>query len=299
MKKILFTLLFSALFLTLNSCIAMKNDVDMAKSELRAETNQSLKDEVDKLNASLNKIEKVLKNNFGISFSDLEELRKAITELNKRIDSLDLKVQKSTGVAEQLAALEKKIADNEKEIANLKKEIEDLRKLIPSDPNKCQINLLKNEEENYKDLVNYTKNQNNPVKARKCWEDYAKKWPESRKCDVTFWTGETYFMEKSYNKVIETLQPIERNYPGCVQIESSYFKIAFSLFHTGKVDVANAVLQTMKEKFPKSASSDKVKELEKLIQSKMPKKTAPAKKAEPPKKAPAKQQTKTPAKTKK
>ena len=327
MKKILFITLFSALFLTLNSCIAMKNDVDMAKSELRAETTakmkileenvtknvtQSLKEEVEKLNARLDEIEKtqqtdkqMQKNKIDLSFNNLEELRETIKELNNRIDSVDLTAQKSNLVQEQLTALEKKIAENEAELAQLKENINSqIEGLKPVDKftvtKEGAIRLPESESKSYNQLVEYTKSENcDPAIARKAWEAYAEKWSESRKCDVTFWTGETYYMEKSYNKAIETLQPIEKTYPGCPKIERSYLHIAFSLFHIGKVEVANAIFESMKEKFPQSAFPDEVKELEKLINSKMPKKAAPAKKAEPAKKAPAKQQTKTPTKTKK
>ena len=327
MKKFLLITLFSALFLTLNSCIAMKNDVDMAKSELRAETTakmkileenvtknvtQSLKEEVEKLNARLDEIEKtqqtdkqMQKNKIDLSFNNLEELRETIKELNNRIDSVDLTAQKSNLVQEQLTALEKKIAENEAELAQLKENINSqIEGLKPVDKftvtKEGAIRLPESESKSYNQLVEYTKSENcDPAIARKAWEAYAEKWSESRKCDVTFWTGETYYMEKSYNKAIETLQPIEKTYPGCPKIERSYLHIAFSLFHIGKVEVANAIFESMKEKFPQSAFPDEVKELEKLINSKMPKKAAPAKKAEPAKKAPAKQQTKTPAKTKK
>ena len=316
MKKILFITLFPVLFLTLNSCIAMKNDVDMAKSELRAETTakmkileenvaKSVQDEIAKLNARLDEIEKsqqaekqMQKNKIDLSFNNLEELRETIKELNNRIDSVDLTAQKSTVIAEQLAAVEKKIAEDESELARLKEEINSqIEGLKPVDKftvtKEGVIKLPESSEKSYNQLVEYTKSENcDPAIARKAWEAFADKWPETRKCDVTFWTGETYYMEKSYNKAIETLQPIEKTYPGCPKIERSYLHIAFSLFHTGKVEVANAILESMKQKFPQPAFPDEVKELEKLIQSKMPKKAAPAK-------TPAKQQTKTPAKTKK
>ena len=316
MKKILFITLFPVLFLTLNSCIAMKNDVDMAKSELRAETTakmkileenvaKSVQEEIAKLNARLDEIEKaqqtekqMQKNKIDLSFNNLEELRETIKELNNRIDSVDLTAQKSTVIAEQLAAVEKKIAEDETELARLKEEINSqIEGLKPVDKftvtKEGVIKLPESSEKSYNQLVEYTKSENcDPAIARKAWEAFADKWPETRKCDVTFWTGETYYMEKSYNKAIETLQPIEKTYPGCPKIERSYLHIAFSLFHTGKVEVANAILESMKQKFPQPAVPDEVKELEKLIQSKMPKKAAPAK-------TPAKQQTKTPAKTKK
>ena len=323
MKKILFITLFPVLFLTLNSCIAMKNDVDMAKSELRAETTakmkileenvaKSVQDEIAKLNARLDEIEKsqqaekqMQKNKIDLSFNNLEELRETIKELNNRIDSVDLTAQKSTVIAEQLASVEKKIAEDESELARLKEEINSqIEGLKPVDKftvtKEGVIKLPESSEKSYNQLVEYTKSENcDPAIARKAWEAFADKWPETRKCDVTFWTGETYYMEKSYNKAIETLQPIEKTYPGCPKIERSYLHIAFSLFHTGKVEVANAILESMKQKFPQPAFPDEVKELEKLIESKMPKKAVPAKKAEPAKKTPAKQQTKTPAKTKK
>ncbi len=320
MKKfLLFTLLF-VVFLFLNSCIAMKDDVDMAKSELRAETTakmkileenvtknvtQSLKEEVEKLNARLDEIEKtqqtekqMQKNKIDLSFNNLEELRETIKELNQRIDNVDMTAQKNSLFSEQISALEKKIAENEAELAllkeNLNSQIENLKPVDKFTVTKDgAIRLPDSESKSYNQLVEYTKSGNcDPAIARKAWETYADKWSESRKCDVDFWIGETYYMEKSYNKAIETLQPIEKTYPGCPKIERSYLHIAFSLYHIGKVDVANAILESMKQKFPKPAFPDEVKELEKLINSKMPKKAAPAK-------TPAKQQTKTPSKTKK
>ena len=321
MKKFLLFPLFFAAFFSLNSCIAMKDDVDMAKSELRAETTakmkileenvaKSVKDEIAKLNARLDEIEKsqqaekqMQKNKIDLSFNNLEELRETIKELNNRIDSVDLTAQKSTVIAEQLASVEKKIAEDETELAKLKEEINaQIEGLKPVDKftvtKEGVIKLPENSEKSYNQLVEYTKSENcDPAIARKAWETFSDKWPETRKCDVAFWTGETYYMEKSYNKAIETLQPIEKTYPGCAKIERSYLHIAFSLFHIGKVEVANAILESMKEKFPQPAFPDEVRELEKLINSKMPKKTAPAK-TKAPAKQPAKQQTKTPAKAK-
>ena len=332
MKKFLLFPLFFAVFFSLNSCIAMKNDIDMAKSELRAETTakmkileenvtknvtQSLKEEVAKLNVRLDEIEKsqqtekqMQKNKIDLSFNNLEELRETIRELNKRIDNVDMTAQKNSLFSEQIAALDKKIAGNGQELAQLKENMNSqIENLKPVDKftvtKEGAVRLPESESKSYNQLVEYTKSENcDPAIARKAWEVYADKWSESRKCDVTFWTGETYYMEKSYNKAIETLQPIEKTYPGCPKIERSYLHIAFSLFHTGKVEVANAIFESMKEKFPQSAFPDEVKELEKLINSKMPKKAAPAKNqpqtpAKQQTKTPAKQQTKTPAKTKK
>lgn len=321
MKKSFLFPFFFAVFFSLNSCIAMKNDVDMAKTELRAETTakmkileenvtknvtQTLKDEVTKLNARLDEIEKtqqtekqMQKNKIDLSFNNLEELRETIKELNQRIDNVDMTAQKNSLLSEQITALDKKIAENEQELAllkeNMNSQIENLKPVDKFTVTKEGIvRLPESESKSYNQLVEYTKSENcDPAIARKAWETYSEKWSESRKCDVTFWIGETYYMEKSYNKAIETLQPIEKTYPGCPKIERSYLHIAFSLFHIGKVEVANAILESMKQKFPQPAFPDEVKELEKLINSKMPKKAAPAKKA------PAKQQTKTPAKTKK
>lgn len=316
MKRILFVPLFLVIFVTLNSCIAMKDDVDMAKSELRAETTakmkileenvaKSVQEEIAKLNMRLDEIEKsqqtekqMQKNKIDLSFNNLEELRETIKELNNRIDSVDLTAQKSTVIAEQLASVEKRIAEDEQEITRLKEEINaQIEGLKPVDKftvtKEGLVRLPESSERSYNQLVEYTKSENcDPAIARKAWETYADKWSENRKCDVAFWIGETYYMEKSYNKAIETLAPIEKTYPGCAKIERSYLHIAFSIFYIGQIEKSAAILESMKEKFPQPAFPDEVKELEKLINSKMPKKAAPAK-------TPAKQQTKTPAKTKK
>ena len=310
MKKILLFPLFFALFCFLNSCIAMKSDVDMAKSEISAETTakmrileenvtKSVREEIAKLNVRLNEIEKSQqaekqkqKNQIDLSFNNLEELRETIKELNNRIDNIDLASQKNSRFSDQISALNKKIADNEQELVRLKEttnsQIEDLKPVekftITKEGN---VRLPDSEGKSYNQLVDYTKSGNcDPAIARKAWETFADKWPDSsKKCDVTFWIGETYFMEKSYNKTIETLRSIEKSYPNCKKIEESYLKIAFSLYYIGKVDYAIEILKSMKEKFPQSAFPDEVKELEKLTISKMStKKTAP---------------TKTPAKAKK
>ena len=69
MKKFFSLLSLLLVMLILNSCIAMKEDVDMAKSQLSAETTakikileenlmKSVKEEVAKLNARIDEIEK-------------------------------------------------------------------------------------------------------------------------------------------------------------------------------------------------------------------------------------------------
>ena len=231
MKKFFLFPLFFAVFFFLNSCIAMKNDVDMAKTELRAETTAkmkileenvtknvtlSLKEEVAKLNARLDEIEKtqqtekqMQKNKIDLSFNNLEELRETIKELNHRIDNVDMTAQKNSLLSEQINALEKKIAENETELAQLKENMNSqLENLKPVDKftvtKEGAVRLPENSEKSYNQLVEYTKSENcDPAIARQAWETFADKWPETRKCDVTFWTGETYYMEKSYNKAIQ------------------------------------------------------------------------------------------------
>ena len=336
MKNFLFFPLFLAVFCLLNSCIAMKSDVDMAKSEISAETTakmrileenvtKSVRGEIAKLNARLDEIEKSQqaekqkqKNQIDLSFNNLEELRETIKELNNRIDNIDLSSHKNSRFSDQITALNKKIAENEQELSKMKEniysQIEDLKPVEKFTITKDgKVRLPESEGKSYNQLVEYTKSGNcDPAIARKAWETYAEKWSESRKCDVTFWIGETYYMEKSYNKAIETLVPIEKTYPGCAKIERSYLHTAFSIFYIGQTEKSAAILESLKQKFPQSAFPDEVKELEKLIKSKMPKKAktqaqpktpakaAPAKTpAKQQTKTPAKQQTKTPAKTKK
>ncbi|MBR6244479.1 hypothetical protein IKR20_02765 [bacterium] len=305
---VLITLMISA-----TSCIALREDVDVAKSQLQADMTVKDKlleekitkivaEEIDKISRKLAEFEssqqkdkQAQTNKIDLSFSTMDELRETIKELNNRIDNVDMTAQKNTAFAERLDTIDRQLAVYEEQLRQMKQEIstqiDEIRPVenLTISPDGKVIKLPENVEKSYKQLVDFTQSATSGDIARRGWALFAQKWPNDHKCDVAYWNAESYFLEKNYNTAVELFYPIEKSFPGCVKIESSYLKIAFSLAYTDRAELAQSVVTSMKSQFPKSAFPDKLKELEKLIEGKLPKKKAPA--AQPSKK-PAKQPAK-------
>ncbi|HNW81629.1 MAG TPA: hypothetical protein PKG52_01940 [bacterium] len=278
--------------MSVTSCIALKKDVDAAKVENNEKikiVEDYLKEEITKINKRLDDIEKALQdeksasdNKMSLSFSTLDELKSTIKDLNSRIDMFDVKTQKGGVSSEKVLELEKRLVKYEEENEKLKKDMqiqmEDLKPVENMTVTKSgSVKLPDNEEKSYNQLVDFTKSATDGETARKGWEVYSQKFPKGRRCDVVYWTGESYFLDKSYNNAIQSFQRIEAEFESCAKLESSYIKTAFSLFYIGKADVASKVLDAVAIKFPKSAFPDQIKELKKLISDKKTK-SKPAKK---------------------
>lgn len=284
------------IMMSVTSCIALRKDVDTAKSEIKAENNAKikvmedyLKSEITKINKRLDDIEKALQNEksasdnkMSLSFTTLDELKSTIKDLNSRIDMFDVSTQKGGVSSEKVLELEKRLLKYEEENDKLKKEMqtqmEDLKPVENMTVTKSGlVKLPESEEKSYNQLVDFTKSATDGDVARKGWEVYSEKFPKGRRCDVVYWTGESYFLDKSYNNAIQSFQRIETEFESCAKLESSYIKTAFSLFYIGKEDVASKVLDAVNIKFPKSAFPDQIKELKKLISDKK-NKSKPSKK---------------------
>lgn len=280
-------LLCFVIMMSVTSCIALRKDVDTAKSEIKAENNAKikvmedyLKSEITKINKRLDDIEKALQNEksasdnkISLSFTTLDELKSTIKDLNSRIDMFDVSTQKGGVSSEKVLELEKRLVRFEEENEKLKKELaEQMEEMKPVEnmtvTKTGTVKLPESEEKSYNQLVDFTKSGTDGSVARKGWETYSQKFPKGRRCDVVYWTGESYFLEKSYNNAIQYFQRIEPEFENCAKLESSYIKTAFSLFYIGKHDVAQKVLEAVNIKFPKSAFPDQIKELTKLINDK-------------------------------
>jgi TolA-binding protein len=287
------------LILLMNSCIALRKDVDMAKSEITAENNakikvleESLKSEIAKITARLDEIEKTLQidkkaqeNKISLSFNTLDELKSTIRDINNRIDSVDIAAQQGGGLSSKVEEIEKAVKLYEEQLAKLKTEIMiQISELKPVEnltvTENGMVRLPENEEKSYNQLVDFTRSASDGSIARKGWDIYSQKWPKNRRCDLTYWMGESYFLEKSYNNAIEYFGKIESEFSTCSKLEASYIRTAFALFHIGKDDVASKVLEAMQLKFPKTSFADQIKELKKMISEKASKKKAPARQSE-------------------
>jgi TolA-binding protein len=268
----------------LNSCIALRSDVDLATEQIRAEHNAKFKaladrakTEIDNISKRLDEIEKTLQidkkaqeNKINLSFSTLDDLKSTIREINNRIDMVDITAQKGGVVQNQIAELEKQIAhlkeENAKFRENMILQLDELKPVenLTVTPNGV-VRLPEDETKSYNQLVDITRAGSDMVIARRGWEIYSQKYPKSRRCDVVYWIGETYYIEKSYKRAIDYFGRIESEFPKCQKQEATYIRTAYSLFHIGQVDVASKVLDAMTALYPKPNFGGQMKELRKMI----------------------------------
>ena len=288
-----FLRLFSLVLISMviSSCIALRKDVEVAKADIKAQQNAKMKVMEDRLVAQvakiakrLDEIEKTLKidkkaqqNKINLSFTTLDDLKATIRDINNRIDMVDVNAQKGNGVNEKIAELEKKIeaykTENEKLNDELAAKLDDLKPVENFTVTETgRVRLPDDVKKSYKQLVKFTRSNSDGVIARKAWELFSKKFENKRKCDTVYWTGETYFLEKSYNKAIEYFSQIDSKYSKCSKLEASYLRTAECLYHVGKKDIALKVLKVMKMKYPKTSFTKDIKNLEDKIK-KSPKKT--------------------------
>ncbi|MGI6394982.1 MAG: hypothetical protein ACOX2F_09715 [bacterium] len=279
----------------MSSCIALRQDIEVAKSELTAESNakmkvmeESLASELAKISGRLDEIEKTLQidkkaqeNKINLSFSSLDELKATIRDINSRIDNVDLASQRSVEFANKISELENASKSLEEQLEHLKSEMyQQIDELKPVEKltitENGVVRLSDNEEKSYNELVNFTKRGSDGAIARKGWEVFSSKWPKSRQCDVVYWIGESYYLEKSYNSAIEYFSKIEGGFKSCLKLEASYIRIAYSLHYTGKSDTALKILEAMQVKFPKTSFASQIKELKAMIPSGSSPKKQPA-----------------------
>ena len=284
MKSILRLSVLMAMALIFTSCIALKKDVEIAKADIKAEQNAKIKvledklaAEVAKITKRLDEIEKTLKidkkaqeNKINLSFNTLDDLKATIRDINKRIDMVDVTAQKGTSVTQKIVDLENKLEALQKENEKLTKELTTkLEELKPVEDftitEDGRIRFPDDQKKSYKQLVKFTRSNSDAKIARKAWEKFNSKFGENRQCDVVYWTGETYYLEKSYNKAIEYYSQIDAKYSKCAKLEASYLRTAQCLYYIGKKDIALKVLKVMKMKYPKTSFKKDIKNLEKKI----------------------------------
>jgi len=282
MKK-LYVLLF--IISVLPSCIALKKDLDIAKEEIRAESSakravfeQSLKKELKVISKRLNKIEKKLaldkkkrENQISMSFSNIDELRSTIMEITNRIDTVDLNTHKNIADTKQLlTAMSEQMKIIAEEIESIKQDAIDKKPVenVTVDKKSGKLKLPDDAEKAYRQLVDLTRSGTEGTIIREGWEKFEAKFKKSKKCDVTYWRAESYYMEKDYNSAIAEFRKIEKDFKKCSKLEASYLRIVYSLYYIEKKALAKKIYKVMKKKFPKTSFPKKVKVLKKLLKVK-------------------------------
>ena len=89
--------------------------------------------------------------------------------------------------------------------------------------------------------------------AREEFQRIIKQYPKSRHADnAQFWTGETYYREKWYEKAILEYQKVIEKYPKGNKVPASLLKQGLAFFNLGEKANARLILNELVVKHPKS-----------------------------------------------
>lgn len=82
-------------------------------------------------------------------------------------------------------------------------------------------------------------------------------YPKSSQADnAQFWIGESYYLEKWYQKAILEYQKVIENYPKGNKIAAAYLKQGLAFFELGEADNAKLILNELLKKFPGSNEAE-------------------------------------------
>jgi tol-pal system protein YbgF len=87
--------------------------------------------------------------------------------------------------------------------------------------------------------------------ARKGFEKLIASYPKSQQADnAQFWIGETYYIEKWYEKAILEYQKVIENYPSGNKIPAALLKQGLSFLNIGETNNARLLLKELVAKYP-------------------------------------------------
>ncbi|HOW51870.1 MAG TPA: hypothetical protein PLV42_07485 [bacterium] len=267
--------------LLFTGCIALKQDVDVAKAECVAENvakrkvlEEALRADLAAITERLRKIEDKLnidktaqENKMNLSFSTLDDLKNTIRDINSRIDSIDVGSNKA---AAELAPTVKRLTEQydamAKELALLRAGVEEQKPVdhVTIDKNGT-VRLPDAPEKAFAELQKMSTDAAIAPQVRDGWTRYIAKFPGRHDCEAVFYTGETFSAEKAWNSAIEQYRRIDTEYKGCVKHEISYLRIAAALISLGKKDYAKKVVLGMRDIFPTTEYPKMTAELEKKL----------------------------------
>jgi len=208
---------------------------------------------------------------------EISLLRKGAAELQAALDSARVDMQVMAGKVDDSTLLAKKPAEDlafvkenmerrltalDGRIASQAKELDDLRKkAAEAQAREVQIT----PDALYQKGVDTFK-EGNPQKARELLLKFVEQYPNHElAANARYWTGETYYSEKIYDKAILEFEKVIKNFPGKEKVPAAMLKQAMAFKELGDVTSARYVLKKIVADFPLAAEAGlakaKLKEL--------------------------------------
>ncbi len=263
---------------------------------LRSEVNQlkrgfySQRQEVKALREAMGRLEGASSAQ-AVTRETLDALRESQARLHSQLTELNRDIQILQGsYDESRFATEKALKDSETERSLLRAQIEELEKEVNQLEARMQVlqeridSLAKapppaetpgppekqapvTDEEVYKAAL-ATLKEGKFAEARKAFEDFLKRFPDSRLSDnAHFWIAESYYKEGNQEEAILAYETLIRKFPKSEKVPGAMLKQAYAFLELGDRNTAKVILTTVRERFPKSKEAGlaekKLKELTK------------------------------------
>ncbi len=273
------------LLISLAGCVAtadytvMRNDLNQVMV-----TQNELKKEVHALKKRLTEVSSTSRDR-----QILEALRQSQVSLREEIDALrgDLQALQAA-VEEGQFRDERRWREAEEEDRNLRLELEALKEEIKSlQKAMAEINeriatatapqevppSKETPEELYQRALQ-TLNQGDFQKARREFEEFMKRFPQSDLVDnAQFWIAESFYREGNYEEAILAYESLKKNYPKSNKIPDALYKQALAFEKLGDRNVAKTILKSIIQKFPDSDAAKRARETLERFEKTTPEKT--------------------------
>lgn len=181
----------------------------------------------------------------------LEENEHLIKDKIHNDDSNPERNNRLNRVEESLRSNNDRIADIERYL-NLESSAPDLKKKQPGSSSNVQPGQELTEDQLYI-TAKQAFDQGNFAASRETFKTFLTKYPASGRADnAQFWIGETYYLEKWYEKAILEYQNVIEKYPKGNKVEASLLKQGFAFLNLGDKANARLILKELVDKHPKS-----------------------------------------------
>jgi len=200
---------------------------------------EALKENISVLNGKIEEIDHLLK-----------QLYKTIEESDRKIDNRLVRIEEEAGAyrtyKDRIARLEQYLSLEAKEKAGT----QDTTTAKKDDQKEIAKEIT--EDELYASALK-TYDKGNYSTAREKFQELMAKYPESDKVDnCQFWIGESFYLEKWYEKAILEYQKVIEKYPKGNKVRAALLKQGLSFYNIGDKQNATLVLNELIQKYPKS-----------------------------------------------
>ncbi|RMG66515.1 MAG: tol-pal system protein YbgF, partial [Nitrospirae bacterium] len=268
-------------------CVASSTDMQILQNDLVSLTNRynAQQLELKRLRAEIKKL-RASSEESSLNKETFNALREGQVALNDRIDSLSRDLQAlQNSTEESLFRIEKAVSEAETEravnraqIDQLLKELNELKARVDAINNRlaslktpppppAEKPAQKVEEkpkpqtpEDFYNLALEKLRAGKTVEARKDFEDFIKRYPQSDLADnAQYWIGESYYKEGNYEDAILAYDALIKNYKDSNKIAAAKLKQAYAFLQIGDKNATEIILKEIIKNYPKSEEANLAK----------------------------------------